>query len=76
MGVMNIPRIFDRVAAQTAAETFPLAIDVKAIDDCTVDGNNVRYRTPAVNAGSSDGSLIKTRPSNGNKANVTDRVAR
>lgn len=76
MGVINIPKIFDKLAAQTAAETFPLAIDVKAIEDCTVDGNNVRYSTPVVNAGSSAGSLIRTSPSNGNKAKVTVRVAR
>ena len=33
IGVIKTPTRFERVAAQTAAATFPLANDVKAIDD-------------------------------------------
>ena len=38
-GVMKMPRILDAVALQMAAGTLPCAIEVKAMDDCTVDGS-------------------------------------
>ena len=36
-GVINIPKILDAEALQSAAGTLPLAIEVNAIDDCTVE---------------------------------------
>ena len=57
-GVKNIPIIFDADALHIAAATFPRAIDVKAIDDCTVDGSTQIYKTPKYNVGVSSGSKI------------------
>jgi hypothetical protein len=41
-----MPARLEKVAAQTAAATLPRAIEVKAIDDCTVDGSRQRNSTP------------------------------
>src|SRR5580704_2569193 len=38
-GVTKMPMILEAEALQIAAGTLPLAIDVKAIEDCTVDGS-------------------------------------
>ena len=73
---MNIPNKFDKVAAHTAAGTFPLAIEVNAIEDCTVDGSKVKYNVPATNAGSRPGIRINNSPKIGNNANVTASEAR
>jgi len=73
-GVINIPSKFESVAAHTAAATFPPAIDVNAIEDWTVDGNNVKYSNPAANAGSSPGIRISINPKIGNKTKVTVKV--
>ena len=45
-GVRPIATRFENEAAQTAAATFPPAIDVNAIDDWTVEGSNDRNSTP------------------------------
>ncbi len=45
-GVRNMPKMFDAEAEQIAAGTLPPAIEVKAIDDCTVDGSTQRKRMP------------------------------
>ena len=45
-GVSNIPRILEVEAAQIAAGTLPPAIEVKAIDDWTVDGSTQRKSSP------------------------------
>ena len=50
-GVMKIPRIFEAVAEHIAAGTFPFAIDVNAIDDCTVDGKQHKKRMPIHKSG-------------------------
>jgi hypothetical protein len=42
-----MPSKLDADALHTAAGTLPLAMDVNAIDDWTVDGNVQRKRTPA-----------------------------
>src|SRR3546814_10716351 len=44
-GLMKTPRKFDSDAAHNAAATLPPAIDVNAIDDCTVDGIKQRSRS-------------------------------
>ncbi len=46
-GVMKMPATLLRVALHTAAGTLPLAIEVKAIEDCTVDGSTHRNRIPS-----------------------------
>ena len=71
-GVMKTPSILDSEAVQTAAATFPLAMDVKAIDDWTVEGNMVRNRKPILTVGLTMefGSVLTSRPRAGNKPKV------
>ncbi|CAJ3473162.1 Uncharacterised protein [Burkholderia pseudomallei] len=71
-GVTKMPSRLDADAEQTAAGTLPLAIDVNAIDDCTVDGSVQRNSTPAYSAGVTSGvsTGLSARPSSGNSANV------
>jgi hypothetical protein len=45
-GVSTTPRMFDSDALTIAAGTLPCAIDVNAIEDCTVDGTRHRNNTP------------------------------
>ena len=51
-GVATIPIRLDSDALHTAAATLPRAIAVNAIDDCTVDGSNVRNNSPDAITGS------------------------
>jgi hypothetical protein len=46
-GVRKMPNRLEADALHTAAGTFPRASEVKAIDDCTVEGIRHRSRTPA-----------------------------
>src|SRR5215470_10105126 len=50
-GVSTIPIRLEKDALQIAAATLPRAIDVKAIEDCTVDGRQHRNRTPEYSSG-------------------------
>jgi hypothetical protein len=50
-GVSAIPIRLENEALHIAAATLPLAMDVKAIDDCTVDGRQHKNITPAYNCG-------------------------
>ena len=43
---MKIPNRLDADAAQIAAGILPRAIEVNAIDDCTVDGKVHKNSTP------------------------------
>jgi len=45
-GVRKMPNRFDAEALTTAAATLPRAIEVNAMDDCTVDGSRHRYSMP------------------------------
>jgi hypothetical protein len=45
-GVSRIPMRLENEAAQMAAATLPRAIEVKAIEDCTVEGKQQRNITP------------------------------
>ena len=45
-GVSTTPSMFDSDALTIAAGTLPWAIDVNAIDDCTVDGTRHKKSTP------------------------------
>ena len=45
-GVNTTPMRFDAEALTIAPGTLPRAIEVNAIDDCTVDGTSVRYSRP------------------------------
>src|SRR3546814_18510945 len=74
---MKTPRKFDSDAAHNAAATLPPAIDVHAIDDCTVDGIKQRSTTPTMRA---DGRAPERKweiptPTTGKRANVDNRTA-
>src|SRR3546814_8688206 len=76
-GLMKTPRKFDSDAAHNAAATLPPAIDVNAIDDCTVDGIKQRSTTPTMRG---DGRAPERKweiptPRTGNSANVDNRTA-
>ena len=45
-GVSTTPSMFDSDALTIAAGTLPGAIEVNAIEDCTVDGTRHRNSTP------------------------------
>src|SRR5258706_4080105 len=77
-GVRKMPIRLEADALHTAAGTLPLAIDVKAIDDCTVDGSVHRNRTPVYSAGVTSGAStgLSARPSSGNSTNVLSRTTR
>src|SRR3546814_2415464 len=46
-GVSTMPSRFDAAAATTAPATLPRAMEVKAIDDWTVEGSAARNSMPA-----------------------------
>jgi hypothetical protein len=50
-GVSTMPIRLENDALHIAAATLPLAMEVKAIDDCTVDGRQHKNITPAYNSG-------------------------
>src|SRR5690606_6385511 len=71
-GVINIPIRLEKEAQQTAPATLPLATEVKAIDDWTVDGKKHINRKPQYNSCPSIGCKIglANNPKRGNKAKV------
>ncbi len=74
-----MPNRLDAVAAHSAAGTLPRAIEVKAIEDCTVDGSTHSISTPPQSGGvSSPGASARAvSPSSGEQqkgAAQDDRV--
>ena len=71
-GVSTMPIRLENEALQIAAATLPRAIEVNAIEDCTVDGRQHRNITPVYSPGvSAHGtSSRESKPSNGNSTNV------
>ncbi len=67
-----MPKRLDAVAAQSAAGTLPRAIEVKAIEDWTVEGSAQSRIIPVQSGGvSSPGnSALAPRPNAGNSMNV------
>ena len=61
-GVSTTPRMLDNDALTMAAETWPRAIDVNAIEDCTVDGTRHKNSTPAYR------SMVSTEGTNARQA--------
>ena len=55
-GVTKIPTMLGADALHIAAARLPLAMEVKAIADCTVPGSMQRYRKPRYNVGVIKGS--------------------
>ena len=45
-GVINTPTKLEVDADTIAPATFPFAMEVKATEDCTVDGTSVRNKIP------------------------------
>ena len=78
-GVRKTPSRFDIDALQTAAATLPRAIEVNAIDDCTVEGRAHRKRIPTINSGVSSqlgDSHSMPSPSSGNATKVQASTSR
>ena len=50
-GVSTMPIRLENDALHIAAATLPFAMEVNAIDDCTVDGRQHKNITPAYNSG-------------------------
>jgi hypothetical protein len=69
-GVSTIPIRLENEALQTAAATLPLAIEVNAIDDCTVEGKQHRNIRPRAVAEKQrpDGDSRRTRQAGGGHA--------
>ena len=67
-----MPSRLDAVAAHSAAATLPRAIEVNAIEDCTVDGSTHSISSPAHSGGvSSPGAIARAvSPSTGNTRKV------
>jgi hypothetical protein len=67
-GVTNTPMRLDADALTTAPATLPRAIEVKAIEDCTVEGSSVRYSRPVCRLGSRKrpASATAASPTSGN----------
>src|SRR5690606_36015463 len=77
-GVRNMPKMFDADADTIAAETLPPAIEVKAMDDWTVEGRTQRKRMPVKKADcdSPGTDHPAARPRIGNRMNVDESTAR
>src|SRR4029078_6824307 len=50
-GVSTIPIRLENDAMHLAAATLPFAMEVNAIEDCTVEGRQHKNNTPAYNSG-------------------------
>src|SRR3546814_16016780 len=76
-GVSTTPTRLDADAAQSAAGTLPQAIDVNAIDDCTVEGRTHTSMSPLASAAGRMDCVAATSPSpsTGNSANVVASTA-
>src|SRR5271163_3032597 len=77
-GVSAIPTMLDSDALTSAPETFPRAIDVKAIEDWTVDGTRHRNSSPLYRSRfSSQGTRPRAAsPSNGKTTKVVAKTSR
>src|SRR5258708_34083316 len=71
-GVTTIPIRLENDALHIAAATFPFAMDVNAIEDCTVDGRQHKNITPAYKSGvnNSGTNTRESKPSNGKNTKV------
>jgi len=69
---MNVPSRLDVVAATMAPAMLPWAIEVKLIDDCTVEGTRHNHMTPVWRAGvSAQGTrTLSARPMRGKAMKV------
>ena len=58
-----MPRRFDSEALQSAAGTLPRAIEVKAMEDCTVEGSTQTNSSPKARSFGNHGFSAAVRPS-------------
>ena len=67
-GVTTMPNRFETEALHSAAATLPRAIEVKAIEDCTVEGSTQTNIRPRISGGESQPpkARVRPRPSTGN----------
>src|SRR5271169_1373130 len=77
IGVRNSPARLDPAAEQTAAATLPRAIEVKAIEDCTVEGRTQTNNKPdqSDRERACGAAAHRPNPSNGNSTNVAEVIA-
>src|ERR1700677_3859357 len=75
-GVSTIPNMLDTEALHRAAGTLPRAIEVKAIEDCTVEGSTQTNINPSARSGETHprDNDVTTRPTTGNSTNVLART--
>src|SRR6478736_3396642 len=75
-GVTTMPIRLENDALHIAAATFPFAMDVNAIEDCTVDGRQHKNITPAYKSGvnTSGTNTRESKPSNGKNTKVNARM--
>ena len=75
---MKMPSRLEADAAHTAAATLPRATEVKAIEDCTVEGRQQRKSTPVerVVGRMKAGRRVAARPSSGKSTKVAARITR
>ena len=76
-GVATTPTIEESEALTIAAATLPPAIEVNAIDACTVEGTKVKNRMPIYSPSpSTKRSGESAKPTSGNSTNVQLRIIR
>src|SRR3546814_17986173 len=77
-GVRNTPSRLDADALQTAAETLPRAMEVKAIEDWTVEGRQHKNRMPRYSSGVMSGAISGTAitPQTGKRMKVAEKMLR
>ena len=71
-----MPSRLENEALHTAAATLPRAIEVKAIDDCTVEGSSVRNSMPVATIGGTCGIAAIPSPASGNSTKVAASTIR
>ena len=78
-GARMMPAMFDSGRGTDRPATLPRAIDVRAIEDCTVEGRAQTNNTPSQKSGRRQQmgeSQARLRPSNGNSTKVVAPMAR
>ena len=76
-GVSSMPKRLEIEAAHSAAGTLPRAIEVKAIEDCTVDGRTQMNIRPSDRSGDRNGrnSVVSAKPIAGKRTNVLAKIS-
>ncbi|GEM_PF-3028276 len=77
-GVTKVPTRLEVVAETIAPGTLPWAIEVKLIEDCTVEGTRVSQSSPRYSTGemAQGVSTRRAMPTSGNTTKVQARIVR